>query len=207
MTVDGEKEPPYLRVLIVQPSKGTSCINLETSSDGSFRQAVELFTKDLAVCPGDYAIVTEILDGVSVRTEVLPLWATPAKTGAMPSAPALKRFARTAFADKGKCSYCDGPSSMWMRSTIPAGDGQVMVAVRYCDAHSPDLHPGAVPLMTEITLADVLKLSPRRAARAAARAQKEPERAADALTGHRRSIALGYAALAEAHKSATRRRR
>lgn len=79
----------------------------------------------------------------------------------------ILRLARITHGDAGKCACCDAPARTWYRTGIIA-DGRITVAARYCEAHDPDLHPGAAQLLASLTVADVARLSPARARRAAA---------------------------------------
>lgn len=91
------------------------------------------------------------------------------------SAPIL-RLARITHGDAGRCSCCDAPALTWYRTGV-ISDGRIVVAARYCEEHDPDLHPGAAQRLGELTVADVARLSPRRARRAAARVRDEEKRA------------------------------
>lgn len=107
------------------------------------------------------------------------------------TAPIL-RLARITHADSGRCACCDAPAAVWYRTDLLV-DGRITVAARYCEAHDPDAHPEAAQRISELTIADVARLSPRRAQRAAARAV-----AVDALAEYhaRRSAGLAGASSA-----------
>jgi len=93
------------------------------------------------------------------------------KSGGAP----IIRLARITHGDSGPCACCSAPASAWYRTGIIA-DGRLVVAARYCDAHDPDIHPGAAQRLGSLTIADVARLSPRRArraARAAARSEAQ----------------------------------
>jgi len=100
----------------------------------------------------------------------------------------ILRLARITHGDGGKCACCDAAAHVWYRTGIVA-DGRIVVAARYCEAHDPDLHPGAAQRLSALTIADVARLSPARARRAAeriARAEAKAEahgRASAALRG------------------------
>lgn len=82
------------------------------------------------------------------------------------TAPIL-RLARITHGDSGRCACCDAPAAVWYRTGLLA-DGRLTVAARYCEAHDPDAHPTAAQRLSDLTIADVARLSPRRAQRAAA---------------------------------------
>jgi hypothetical protein len=88
------------------------------------------------------------------------------------------RLARITHGDAGKCAACDAPAVAWYRTGVIA-DGRITVAARYCESHDPDTHPGAAQRLSELTIADVARLSPRRARRALERvARAETDAAA-----------------------------
>lgn len=102
------------------------------------------------------------------------------------SAPIL-RLARITHGDPGRCACCDQPAIAWYRTGVIA-DGRIKVAARYCEQHDPDTHPGAAQRLGSLTVADVRRLSPRRARRARAMVARL-ERQASALSGTSASLA------------------
>jgi len=88
----------------------------------------------------------------------------------------LLRLARITHGDAGRCSCCDAPAHSWYRTDIIA-DGRITVAARYCEDHDPGMHPGAAQTLGELTVVDVARISPRRAARAARLVEAEQARA------------------------------
>lgn len=92
------------------------------------------------------------------------------------SAPIL-RLARITHGDPGKCACCDEPAHVWERTEI-LSDGRLLVGARYCERHDPELHPGASQLLSQLTVADVARLSPRRARRAAQQVERWASEAA-----------------------------
>lgn len=77
----------------------------------------------------------------------------------------ILRLARITHGDPGRCACCDAPAITWYRTGVIA-DGRIVVAARYCEAHDPD-SGGTGQRLGTLTLADVARLSPRRARRAA----------------------------------------
>lgn len=102
------------------------------------------------------------------------------------SAPIL-RLARITHGDAGRCACCDDAAIAWYRTGVIA-DGRLVVAARYCAAHDPDTQPGAAQRLASLTVADVRRLSPRRAKRARAVVARL-ERDASALSRTSASLA------------------
>jgi hypothetical protein len=98
----------------------------------------------------------------------------------------ILRLARITHGDAGKCSCCDADAQTWYRTGVIA-DARIVVAARYCAAHDPDLHPGVAQRLGSLTLADVARLSPRRARRAS---NKIAQREAAAATHGRMSASM-----------------
>ena len=96
----------------------------------------------------------------------------------------ILRLARITHGDGGRCSCCDADAINWYRTDIIA-DGRLVVAARYCAEHDPDIHPGRAQRLSSLTVADVARLSPRRARRAAA----SVARAEACAYAHRRASA------------------
>lgn len=91
-----------------------------------------------------------------------------------PTVPLL-RLARITHGDPGRCSCCDADAVVWHRTGIIA-DGRITVAARYCSQHDPD-SSGTGQRLGTLTIADVARLSPRRAARAARMVAQAEQRA------------------------------
>lgn len=112
------------------------------------------------------------------------------------TAPIL-RLARITHGDGGPCACCDAPSVVWYRTGVIA-DGRIVVAARYCADHDPDQHPGAAQRLSALTVADVARLSPRRARRAASMIARRAQLAA----AHGRQSAATRGASSDTHMHA-----
>lgn len=117
-------------------------------------------------------------------------------TETMSPAP-IRRLARITHGDAGPCACCDRPAVAWHRTGVIA-DGRLMVAARYCAEHDPDTRPGAAQLLGALTVADVARLSPRRARRARA----AEERRRQASEAHYRASATLRGASSATHTHA-----
>lgn len=119
-------------------------------------------------------------------------------TTTLDAAPApIIRLARISHGDAGPCACCDRDAATWYRASV-LRDGYLVVAARYCAAHDPDENPGAAQRLGDLTVADVARMSPRRAHRALRRAQA----AEAAARTHRRAQAASAGASSMTHRYA-----
>jgi hypothetical protein len=115
---------------------------------------------------------------------------TSTETTSTPVAPLL-RLARITHGDSGRCGCCKRAAAVWYRTGLIV-DARLTVAARYCEEHDPD-SGGTGQRLGSLTLADVARLSPRRARRARQRAEQF---AACAAAHGRASAALAGASSA-----------